>query len=123
MCKKFEKFPKMSSKESTTTNSSDGTGTHHSLRSDSVPRSFMSAPAVVQQDHHHRNHKNAHHKHHYQATANSVRSRSSIGDGSIGSSASQKPVTVTYKSVTTSGMLFSKKTTSVDCGVFVKDPG
>ena len=56
--------------------------------------------------------------------SSSVRSRSSCdGGSSIGSSASQRPLTVTYKNVTTSGMLFSKKTTSVDCGVYVKDPG
>ena len=55
--------------------------------------------------------------------SSSVRSRSSCDGSSIGSSSSQRPLTVTYKNITTSGMLFSKKTTSVDCGVYVKDPG
>ena len=54
--------------------------------------------------------------------AQSIRSRSSGDGSSIGSSQSQRPMTVTYKSKTTTGMLFSKKTTSVDCGRFIKEP-
>ena len=108
----------MSSKESTTTNSSDGAGTHHS-RDNSVARSIRSGsgPGLNSRQMMRALHSEP-------RSIRSVRSRSSCGDGSsIGSSQSQKPLKVTYKSVTTSGMLFSKKTTSVDCGIFVKDPG
>ena len=110
-----------SSQEST--NSSDGAGTHSSLvtrditrditRGDSYPRSIRSytAPPLDRQQ----NFKMR------KSSVASVRSRSS--GSSLGSSASQKPLTVTYKSVTTTGKLFSKKTTSVDCGAFVKDSG
>ena len=105
----------MSSKESTTTNSSDGAGTHHS-RDNSVPSAIYEKlqPQNKLQK--------------FRKTSlptygsPSLRSRSS-GGSSLGSSVSQRPMTVTYKSVTTSGMLFKKKTTSVDCGVFIKDPG
>ena len=105
---------KMSSKESTTTNSSDGAGTHHSRESVSRSAQHIYAnlephPRLMSQNY---------------ARKTSIRSGKSSGDGSsLGSSKSQKPMTVTYKSVTTSGKLFSKKTTSVDCGVFVKDAG
>lgn len=105
------KLMEMSSKESTTTNSSDGAGTHHSQRADSVPRSDHRSLLMKR-------------KSSIPISASSVRSRSSCGDSIGGSSRTSKPpVTVTYKSVTTSGKMFSKKTTSVDCGVFVKDPG
>ena len=98
------KYIKMSSSPEGT-NSSDGTGTFtRAVRSSTAP------PLDRQQL------LKMHRK------PSSVRSRSS-GGSSLGSSASQKPMTVTYKSVTTSGKLFSKKTTSVDCGAFVKDSG
>lgn len=113
--KKLRKLMEMSSKESTTTNSSDGAGTHHS-RGDSVPRSSMDHRSLLMK----RKSSSS-----IPISASSIRSRSSCGDSIGGSSRNthKPPVTVTYKSVTTSGKMFSKKTTSVDCGVFVKDPG
>ena len=116
---KFFWFPaplnlkKMSSKESTTTNSSDGGGTHHSR--ESMQRSLRSSTLPPSD-------RNLFLRSHRKISAQSVRSRSSGDGSSIGSSQSQRPMTVTYKSKTTSGMLFSKKTTSVDCGVFIKEP-
>ena len=112
---------KMSSKESTTTNSSDGGGTaYHSLRGESVQRSLRSSTLPPSD----RNAIMPPLSRSYRKPSNalSIRSRSSGDGSSIGSSQSQRPMTVTYKSKTTSGMLFSKKTTTVDCGVFVKEP-
>ena len=142
----------MSSKESTTTNSSDGGGTHHSSNSysnhhhtrenrESVSRSLRSSTLPPSD----RNNINDHRggvislrnkeslflkeslRHNNKpggsiTMAQSIRSRSSGDGSSIGSSQSQRPMTVTYKSKTTTGMLFSKKTTSVDCGRFIKEP-
>ena len=111
----------MSSKESTTTNSSDGGGTaHHSLRGESVQRSLRSSTLPPSD----RNAIMPPLSRSYRKPSNalSIRSRSSGDGSSIGSSQSQRPMTVTYKSKTTTGMLFSKKTTTVDCGVFVKEP-
>ena len=123
---------KMSSKESTTTNSSDGGGTHHSssynIRGESVSRSLRSSTLPPSD----RNNMVMPNNSVIGSDrgvplrslrmAQSIRSRSSGDGSSIGSSQSQRPMTVTYKSKTTTGMLFSKKTTSVDCGRFIKEP-
>ena len=137
---------KMSSKESTTTNSSDGGGTHHSssynIRGESVSRSLRSSTlppsdrnnmvpnnSVIGSDRSVPLRSLRNSNKHYPGggsnsitMAQSIRSRSSGDGSSIGSSQSQRPMTVTYKSKTTTGMLFSKKTTSVDCGRFIKEP-
>jgi hypothetical protein len=116
---KEKKSVKMSSKESTTTNSSDGAGTSHHSGHSSVPRSVRSA-TLPPSDRNplYRLRKTSIPISH----SSSIRSRSS-GGSSLGSSQSQRPVTVTYKTKTTSGMLFQKKTTSVNDGVYLKETG